>query len=279
MACCITFPDENFLSLIILFKLSASPIKTCCYTDQLKTLQTSLGYARTFVKRCPSCYHNFANLFCQLTCSPHQSDFLKVVETEGTGKKKYITKLDYILTRDYAQGMLTSCENVQSPSSNERALNLLCGNFKSNCTVTNWLKFLGSPDLNTMVPFQITFNLTNTAQINDTKNVTYTAMNETIIPCNERVNNETEACSCVDCKSVCPPLPPLPPVTKPLMIMGIRAWYVIPACLFALFVFIFGSILIWKYFMCSDYEVDFTHKKEQSLNGFDRADETPSLTG
>ncbi|KAK3790855.1 hypothetical protein RRG08_061620 [Elysia crispata] len=42
--------------------------KTCCADSQILTLDSQLAVPRQLLKRCPSCFNNFLNLWCYLTC-------------------------------------------------------------------------------------------------------------------------------------------------------------------------------------------------------------------
>lgn len=57
-----------------------SEIKTCCDTNQLKTLDNNINLAANFLSRCPSCLDNLVKHFCEFTCSPQQSKFINVTE-------------------------------------------------------------------------------------------------------------------------------------------------------------------------------------------------------
>lgn len=50
--------------------------------------------------------------------------------------------------------MYNACRDVQAPSSNVKALSLLCGRDASACTPTNWIEFMFNTD-NGQVPFAI----------------------------------------------------------------------------------------------------------------------------
>lgn len=56
-------------------------LRTCCDINNLKSLADGLGLAANLLKRCPSCFDNFARVICEMTCSPMQSKFLEVVST------------------------------------------------------------------------------------------------------------------------------------------------------------------------------------------------------
>lgn len=47
----------------------------CCDVHQVLTLAKGLTHAAPFF-RCPTCIKNMLSVFCQLTCSPDQLDFV-----------------------------------------------------------------------------------------------------------------------------------------------------------------------------------------------------------
>ena len=59
------------------FEKSEEPA-LCCDTVQIDYFQRTMQLPRQFLSRCPSCWHNFVQLYCQSTCSPDQSLFLDV---------------------------------------------------------------------------------------------------------------------------------------------------------------------------------------------------------
>ena len=49
----------------------------CCSPNQLKDLVSNFQMASNFLGRCPTCMYNFRKNFCDMTCRPDQSLFLK----------------------------------------------------------------------------------------------------------------------------------------------------------------------------------------------------------
>ncbi|KAJ6953196.1 NPC intracellular cholesterol transporter 1-like isoform X2 [Populus alba x Populus x berolinensis] len=84
----------------------------CCSEAQFETLRSQVQQAFPFLVGCPACLRNFLNLFCELTCSPHQSMFINVTST------------------DKVKGNLTvrlyeSCKDVKFGTMNSRAINFI----------------------------------------------------------------------------------------------------------------------------------------------------------
>ena len=63
-----------------------------------------------FFFRCTSCFNNLMNLFCELTCSPRQSQFLNVSATEDyddpstNQTKTNVKELQYYVGESFANG-------------------------------------------------------------------------------------------------------------------------------------------------------------------------------
>lgn len=53
----------------------------CCSSAQIETLQTNLGMPNAIIGRCPSCYYNFRQIFCELACGPFQAQYLNVTKS------------------------------------------------------------------------------------------------------------------------------------------------------------------------------------------------------
>uniref|UniRef100_A0A8C2I9D4 Niemann-Pick disease, type C1 n=1 Tax=Cyprinus carpio TaxID=7962 RepID=A0A8C2I9D4_CYPCA len=68
--------------------------RVCCDTQQLKTLKNNIQIPLQFLSRCPACFFNFMTLFCELTCSPRQSDFIN--STDFSAFNKSTTNVDNV---------------------------------------------------------------------------------------------------------------------------------------------------------------------------------------
>lgn len=172
----------------------------CCDDTQVDLFNTQLSALAAFFKRCPSCYHNLANLFCQLVCTPNQSLFLEV--TASTNRS--VDEISYYITEHYATGLFDSCKNVQLTFTSSPAIGVTCGGDSSTCTPHRWLKYMGGHDPS---PYQINFQFKTSDKVT-VENVTFYPMNETIIPCSQPVSPGGAVCSCVDCPCTHPPPPP-----------------------------------------------------------------------
>ena len=65
--------------------------RLCCDAEQVDTFADQMDLPRELLARCPSCFRNFAELWCQSTCAPNQREFLKVwrptLQSEDEEKK------------------------------------------------------------------------------------------------------------------------------------------------------------------------------------------------
>jgi len=52
----------------------------CCAPEQVDDLVGNLALPQSIIGRCPTCFYNFRQAFCELTCSPKQYQFLNASE-------------------------------------------------------------------------------------------------------------------------------------------------------------------------------------------------------
>ncbi|KAL7984357.1 hypothetical protein Chor_002927, partial [Crotalus horridus] len=186
-------------------------VSLCCDVQQLQTLKSNLELALQFLSRCPSCFYNFINLFCELTCSPHQSEFMNVTQTKPyqdpvTKENKIsIVEVQFYIGEKFANDMYNACKDVEAPSSNIKALDV---------------------PIHGMIP-----------------------MNNATKGCNESVDDITGPCSCQDCSIVCGPKPEPPPPPAPWLLLGLDAMCVIMWISYTAFLLIFSAVVcgVWCY--------------------------------
>lgn len=236
-------------------------VSLCCDVQQLQTLKGNLQLPLQFLSRCPSCFYNLMTLFCELTCSPWQSQFLNVTATEDyfdpetRENKTNVRELEYYLGQSFANAMYNACRDVEAPSSNEKALGLLCGRDASACNATNWIEYMFNKD-NGQAPFTITpiFSDFSVLGMEPMRNATK--------DCSESVDEVTGPCSCQDCSAVCGPKPQPPPPPVPWRILGMDAMYVIMWATYMAFLFLFfgGLLAVWchrrRYFVSEYTPID-----------------------
>ena len=146
------------------------PQALCCSLRQLTDLKVNFVTPQLFIEPyCPTCYYNFRKNFCDMTCSPDQSMFVRannVVEGPGydlgdgdyTGQNVSMVKdVTYFVKDEFASATFQSCKDVQYPPLSMGVMGLLCGPWGEDfCTPRRWWDFLGSVD-NGYSPFQITY--------------------------------------------------------------------------------------------------------------------------
>ncbi|KAJ8272945.1 hypothetical protein GJAV_G00095340 [Gymnothorax javanicus] len=239
----------------------------CCDVQQLRTLKGSLQLPLQFLSRCPACFYNLMNLFCELTCSPHQSQFLKATKfsPDVEHNKTNVVEVDYYIGQSFANAMYNACKDVQAPSSNVKALSLLCGKGAKDCNATNWIQFMF--DINNMqTPFSINPIFTDVPLAN------MTPMTNATRGCNESLDDGSAPCSCQDCKLVCGPEPVPPPIQPPWTILGMDAMMVIMWISYMAFLLIFiaGVLGAWCYrkrTVHSEYAPILDSNTAHSVNG------------
>ena len=177
--------------------------KVCCDYKQLLSLQSGLQSAQQMMTRCPACWKNFRELYCQMTCSPNNSLFLNA---SLAADDKSIESIDFYVDEAFRDGLYNSCKNVIFPSSNQKIMNFMCGTKAENCNPLKFLEFMGNPELNGESPYLINYPVTAKPPIQ--------AMNANIIKCNQSFPDPITkltrpACSCQDCKASCINPPPI----------------------------------------------------------------------
>ena len=172
--------------------------KVCCSYDQIVRLQSGTQSAQQMMARCPSCWRNFRELYCRLTCSPNNSMFID--PTQLSGDKKSLIAIDYYVDKAFRDGLYSSCKNVVFPSSGKKIMNFMCGTTVEKCTPLKFLRFMGDPAANGVSPFEIEYPVEAKHGVKP--------MNETVVLCNESfydpISQTTkEACVCRDCIESC----------------------------------------------------------------------------
>ncbi|KAK8098605.1 patched sphingolipid transporter [Apiospora kogelbergensis] len=136
-----TTPDADFASEIeALCGPKWKDSKVCCNSDQLAALKSSLSTPNQIIGSCPACKDNFYNLFCSFTCSPDQSLFINVTNTQEKNDKLMVTELDHLVSKEYGTGFYDSCKDVKFGPANSKAIDFIGGGAKN---YTELLKFLG----------------------------------------------------------------------------------------------------------------------------------------
>ncbi|KAK3316062.1 multidrug efflux transporter AcrB transmembrane domain-containing protein [Apodospora peruviana] len=174
-------------------KWSSGPV--CCLQEQIETLKDSLATANQIISSCPACKDNFYNMFCTFTCSPDQSLFVNVTETQEKNGKIQVIELDQLISKEYGTGFYDSCKDVKFGPTNSRAMNLIGGGAKN---YTQMLSFLGQKRAFGGSPFQINFPVEYSEPKMEPRQMTPKKCND---------EDPNFRCACVDCPAVCPELP------------------------------------------------------------------------
>ncbi|EPS28320.1 hypothetical protein PDE_03266 [Penicillium oxalicum 114-2] len=170
----------------------------CCLEEQVDALSSNLKLAEGIISSCPACRHNFFDIFCTFTCSPDQSLFVNVTQTEkNRAGKTLVTEITNVWSEEYQSGFYDSCKNVKNGASGGKAIDFIGGGAKNYSQFLKFLgdkKFLGSP-------FQINYRTEPGGP--DPEGMKPLPM----LPkaCNDP--DKAYRCSCVDCPEVCPELP------------------------------------------------------------------------
>ncbi|XP_069778710.1 NPC intracellular cholesterol transporter 1 [Narcine bancroftii] len=240
-------------------------VDLCCDVQQLRTLKDNTQLPLQFLSRCPSCFHNFMTFYCELTCSPVQSLFLNATKFEPYVQSQMsITEVEYYIGSHFANAMFQACKDVQSPSSNEKALGLLCGKDAKDCNATNWIQYMCTTK-NAQTPFNII------PIFGDHPVGRMIPMNNKTKGCNETLDDGSLPCSCQDCTLVCGPKPVPPPQSVPWTIFGLDAMAVIMWIFYLLFLVFFGgtAIIVWfcrKQRIVSEYSPIIDNCASRSVN-------------
>ncbi|XP_061835240.2 NPC intracellular cholesterol transporter 1 isoform X1 [Nerophis lumbriciformis] len=210
----------------------------CCNVDQLRTLKGSLQLPLQFLSRCPACFSNLMNLFCELTCSPRQSQFMNATNINESN----VLEVQYYIGQTFSNAMFNACRDVQAPSSNVKALSLLCGKDAKDCNATNWIQYMFDIN-NGQAPFPII------PVFSDVPVAGYIPMNNKTYGCSEGLEDGSGPCSCQDCTNACGPKPVPPPVPPPWTINGMDAMTFIMWISYTAFLFVFiGTVVAaWCY--------------------------------
>ncbi|CAI2347918.1 unnamed protein product [Caenorhabditis sp. 36 PRJEB53466] len=157
----------------------------CCTPLQLKGMTERISNAVAILGSCPSCFDNFAKLWCQYTCSPRQADFMKVQKFAVEAKKEIIEQIDYQVNRKFAEGLFDSCRYMWF--ANGPALRLM--SIGGTVSFENFYEFMGQKNDALNIPVSTSF------QFNRKKN----AMNVPTTPCHKSAGPNVPACGFIDC--------------------------------------------------------------------------------
>uniref|UniRef100_A0A671L7D7 Niemann-Pick C1 protein-like n=1 Tax=Sinocyclocheilus anshuiensis TaxID=1608454 RepID=A0A671L7D7_9TELE len=239
--------------------------KVCCDTQQLRTLKKNMQVPLQYLSRCPACFFNFMTLFCELTCSPRQGDFVNATKFSTFDKNTTnVDEVSYYISQTFANAMYNACSDVQAPSTNLKALSLLCGRDASECTPNNWIQYMFDIN-NGQVPFAID------PDFSDVPIAGMTPMSNVTFNCTQSLDDGSGPCSCQDCSEACGPTPVPPPVLPPWTTLGLDAMTIIMWCSYVAFLILFFGVVwgAWCYrrrMVTSEYGPILDSNQPQSIN-------------
>ncbi|XP_068617935.1 NPC intracellular cholesterol transporter 1 isoform X2 [Battus philenor] len=208
---------------------------SCCNKQQLDHFASKIEMAENLLVRCPACYENFLQHICGMTCAPDHSKYLKPVKLSPfNATTQQIDEIDFHLGATYMNATFDSCIQVQMPSSNQRALDLMCGSWSADfCTPQRWFDFMGDAST-AFVPFQINY-ISGDEPVDG-----FTPYQPPTRPCSAGINGQP-GCSCLDCRASCPVPPPRPPPPRPFTMLGVDGYALVMAIVFLIFTTLFLS--------------------------------------
>lgn len=210
----------------------------CCDESQVTLLVAQYTNMALFLSQCPSCSFNMARIFCQMTCSPSQKDFIKVTNwTDATVHSPYSNKqvgrITYFMDEDYIERTYASCKEVQNSQTQAPALSAICAQFPV-CSPKNLLTAIGTGPFG---PFPIDFVYDATPG--------NTLFNHNTTKCSAAPFPGLLPCGCADCPDTCPPFE-VPGDEAPFCILGFDGFYVVFAIVFIALVAAFEVFWIFK---------------------------------
>jgi len=132
--------------------------KLCCDASQIANLVDNLKVPEAILINCPACFNNFRRSVCEFTCSPKQSLFVNITQTEPfTSEEEYqsanppeataerVVSVDFFISTKYIRDTYESCRSVIFGEQNIPAMHIMCGPWgASNCTAERWFDYMGS---------------------------------------------------------------------------------------------------------------------------------------
>ncbi|XP_015603900.1 NPC intracellular cholesterol transporter 1 homolog 1b [Cephus cinctus] len=176
---------------------------TCCDADQIISMDSSMSMAEGILARCTTCVKNLFRSICDMSCRADQSRFLYATEIlmDEDLEVEYINGIQFYINEEYVNATYDSCKEIVHPASGNLALDLACGTHgASRCTAKLWFEYMGDAANNEFVPFQITY----VYDAEDFDGNSSEPLDPPIKLCNEAYDNNSAACSCVDCSLSCP---------------------------------------------------------------------------
>ena len=97
-------------------------------------------------------------------------------------------EIDLYVTEDYLNGTYESCKNVLMPSTGQKAIDLMCGQWGAvKCSPYRWFQHMGDdkPGGEDRIPFQMNYKLIKSS---DVIKAEIKPLNPLITPCSQSVD-------------------------------------------------------------------------------------------
>ncbi|EUB55584.1 Niemann-Pick C1 protein [Echinococcus granulosus] len=116
----------------------------CCDRKQLSGLDDNLLMLGFLVGDADdmTCYNGLRKIFCDMTCSPHQSELVKV--TGHSAADGAVTSVDFPLSRGKAQVIFDACAAIEGGFTG-RPIETICQTDNSDCDMETFFRILGLP--------------------------------------------------------------------------------------------------------------------------------------
>lgn len=246
--------------------------RVCCQDSQVTVLEEQISASDLLFGRCPSCFANFRNLYCYITCSPDQSSFVDVTETiqnDGYTFPSVVDEIIYI-DREFSKGFHTSCKEVIFPQTNGKAMTLSCNGYTGDqCTTQHFLDYLGSTN-NGVAPLDMDFR--QIGNVSESEDVIASAPDPfipflpTLYGCDEAPNNLSLPCSCSDCSASCPAPPPIPKEVERFEIGNADGVGVIMLIIFLVLSVLFVASSVAYCICCKDSKPKYINFSQDELD-------------
>ncbi|XP_048515025.1 NPC intracellular cholesterol transporter 1 homolog 1b-like [Athalia rosae] len=183
------------------FKHENDDPAVCCTANQIVDMDASMTMAEGILGRCKTCTKNIFRSICDYSCAPDQSRFMAITKTETVEVVNitYITGVQVYLDKEYANGTFESCRHILHPATGNLAMDLACGaNGASRCTYKLWFEYMGTSEGNPFVPYDVQYVFEAEESIS-----TNSSLSPGFKSCDQAYDNNSLACSCVDCEASC----------------------------------------------------------------------------
>lgn len=168
----------------------------CCDHDQVKFMVIALNSKiRETFSACPTCLANIASVYCAMTCSPKQSEFLSAGKLSSD--KEEVNEVAADVMQSYANSLYESCRYVRHPDSESRkAVEKICYDCEDG------LEFFKRLVRDFPFPGATTARLWLTSESNSSP------LNQAVIGCNGKASGFESTCGCEDCPLSCSKIKP-----------------------------------------------------------------------